>query len=113
MYEKRKDVKLASDAYNRAISLRPDFRQARYRIRRLGFLVPRAENLGTLEERERTRLMQRKIYEDYLAIFQQTDVQENEDVRDSRNAEALRLAIDLVRENVSSFLRSGIEHSID
>ena len=81
VYEAQNELKLALDAFNRAISLRPGFRAARLRVRSLGLPVPKASSLTTPENSARTVLIQKRIFEEYL--------------KENDEGELLRLAIDL------------------
>ncbi|OWA52247.1 hypothetical protein BV898_16705 [Hypsibius exemplaris] len=85
VYESRGDVKHALDAFNRALSLRSSFRDARYRIRRLGMPVPRAANLGTVDHRNQAIKIQKQVYREYLQKLEQKD-----------DAEALIRAVEMV-----------------
>lgn len=75
-FERLSDIKHALDAYNRAVSLNPALRTARFRIRRLGLPVPSFANIGTAEDRHRTILLQKKIYEDYCDVVKSGDRQQ-------------------------------------
>ncbi|GAU92182.1 hypothetical protein RvY_04295 [Ramazzottius varieornatus] len=81
VYEAQNELKLALDAFNRAVSLRPGFRAARLRVRSLGLPVPRASSLTTPENSARTVIIQKRIFEEFL--------------KETDESEIVRLAVDL------------------
>ncbi|XP_055333337.1 uncharacterized protein LOC129584929 [Paramacrobiotus metropolitanus] len=85
IFERLNDIKQALHAYNRAVSLKPSFRTARFRILKLGLPVPSSKNIGTVEGRQRTILLQKRIFENYM----------EQKLRDDK-MEMLRCSVDLV-----------------